>query len=560
MMTKTIGNNHYLVALVVLASLLTLMVARPAHASTTFTVNDSRDLSDTNQLDGACDVFSAADGDQCTLRAAIEQANATPGADTIDFNVFGGEVFTLQPTSQLPEIRDDVTINGFSQPGAVENTLSRGTNAKLMVQLDGSRIAGVDSTGLRISAPNSVVRGLVINRFNAGVSISGEGVTLQQNFIGTDPSGTQDLGNGLGVFDQGIGGVIGGGAAKDANLISGNDRTGITLATPASAVQVSHNLVGTDKSGTRRLGNTSEGVEILGSSNNFLSDNTIAFNGSDGVRIELGNALSSAVHTNTISSNSIFSNGGLGINLIDVGAIVVEGETEGPTPNDPGDTDRGPNNLQNKPVLTSAKNVSGKTTIRGTLNSHPGESYTIQLFSNPKGTDEGKKLVAQKNITTDGSGNRSFTFTASNVAVGQNMTATASSTFTFDTSEFSAPIAVKDATHPTVKSVSPTQNATGVSPTANVTAVFSEAMKASTVNATTVTLKKAGTTKKVAATVTYDAAKKKTTLNPRSGLIRGATYVATVNTGAKDLAGNALDQNPSLAGSQAKTWKFKVRN
>jgi hypothetical protein len=75
-----------------------------------------------------------------------------------------------------------------------------------------------------------------------------------------------------------------------------------------------------------------------------------------------------------------------------------------------------------------------------------------------------------------------------------------------------------------------------------------------------VTLKKAGTTKKVAATVTYDAAKKKTTLNPRSGLIRGATYVATVNTGAKDLAGNALDQNPSLAGSQAKTWKFKVRN
>jgi hypothetical protein len=39
----------------------------------------------------------------------------------------------------------------------------------------------------------------------------------------------------------------------------------------------------------------------------------------------------------------------------------------------------------------------------------------------------------------------------------------------------------------------------------------------------------------------------------------GATYVATVTTGAKDLAGNALDQDQSLAGKQPKSWKFTIR-
>ena len=119
---------------------------------------------------------------------------------------------------------------------------------------------------------------------------------------------------------------------------------------------------------------------------------------------------------------------------------------------------------------------------------------------------------------------------------------------------------MKDTAAPTVKRVVPAENATGVAPSANVSAFFSEAMKASTINTTTVTLKKAGTTTRVAATVAYDAATKKATLNPKTNLKAGATYMATVSSGSKDLAGNALDQNGSLAGNQAKTWKFKVRN
>lgn len=119
---------------------------------------------------------------------------------------------------------------------------------------------------------------------------------------------------------------------------------------------------------------------------------------------------------------------------------------------------------------------------------------------------------------------------------------------------------MKDAGPPTVKRVAPAENATGVSPNANPSAFFSEAMNPSTINRTTVQLKKAGTSTNLGAGVTYDTTAKKATLNPKASLISGATYVATVTTGARDLAGNALDQNASKVGGQAKVWKFKVRN
>lgn len=115
-----------------------------------------------------------------------------------------------------------------------------------------------------------------------------------------------------------------------------------------------------------------------------------------------------------------------------------------------------------------------------------------------------------------------------------------------------------DATAPTVQSVSPTGKE--VSPKANVTATFSEAMDAATITKSTFKLVKKGTAKKIAATLSYDAAAKKATLNPTNNLKRGVAYKATVTTGAKDLAGNALDQKPGVSGNQPKVWFFKVKN
>jgi hypothetical protein len=128
-----------------------------------------------------------------------------------------------------------------------------------------------------------------------------------------------------------------------------------------------------------------------------------------------------------------------------------------------------------------------------------------------------------------------------------------------ENSENTFTLKVIDRTPPSVTGTTPANDATGVLQGANVSATFTEAMQASTITANTFKLRKAGTTTNVAAAVSYDPATKSATLNPNNNLKAGATYVATVTTGAKDQSGNQLDQDPNTVGNQAKSWTFKVR-
>jgi hypothetical protein len=75
-----------------------------------------------------------------SLRQAILDANATPnvgGPDLIAFNIPGGGVRTIRPTSALPAVTDPVVIDGYTQPGASPNTLPDGNNAVLLIELRG---------------------------------------------------------------------------------------------------------------------------------------------------------------------------------------------------------------------------------------------------------------------------------------------------------------------------------------------------------------------------------------------------------------------------------------
>jgi hypothetical protein len=85
-------------------------------------------------------------------------------------------------------------------------------------------------------------------------------------------------------------------------------------------------------------------------------------------------------------------------------------------------------------------------------------------------------------------------------------------------------------------------------------------MNASTINGTTVKLFKAGSTNKVGAAVTYNAASERAVLNPNNTLQAATRYKAVVTTGATDLAGNPLDQKQGTAGNQQKVWFFKTQN
>ena len=95
--------------------------------ASSYVVNSTTDGADASIGDGIC-----ADGaGNCTLRAAIEEANFTAAPDTINFAVapFDNSVKTIQPSAPLPEITQIVTINGYTQPGAGANTLATADNA-----------------------------------------------------------------------------------------------------------------------------------------------------------------------------------------------------------------------------------------------------------------------------------------------------------------------------------------------------------------------------------------------------------------------------------------------
>jgi CSLREA domain-containing protein len=429
-----------LVAVLVATGLLAV-TDRLAHAALPnppFTVNSTADRADADLGDPVCDAVLGVPGNQCTLRAAIQEANATPRADTINFKVGGTGVKTIKPASPLPTITDRVIIDGYTQPGATENTNATGViNANLLIELNGAN-AG-NTSGLLFAkgsggttSSGSVVRGLVINRFQIdGIAFTeGPGSRAEGNFIGTDPSGQSDLGNGSSGVEVGGGTVVGGTTPEARNLISGNGGEGVAIV-GRSDNSVRGNLIGTGKDGATDLGNDGDGVEVLSGARNLLADNRIAFNGEggsfDGVLIRGGGTIA-----NRVLSNEIFANAGLGIDL--------EGGTEnasGATANDPQDPDAGPNNLQNKPVVTSATGSGGTLTVRGNLNSTPGRTFTVQFFSNPSG-NEGKRFLAHRAITTDANGNAPFSFGLPvNVPAGHFVTATA--TGAGNTSEFSAP-------------------------------------------------------------------------------------------------------------------------
>ncbi|MDP4263601.1 MAG: Ig-like domain-containing protein [Bacteroidota bacterium] len=112
-------------------------------------------------------------------------------------------------------------------------------------------------------------------------------------------------------------------------------------------------------------------------------------------------------------------------------------------------------------------------------------------------------------------------------------------------SNFTWSFTTADIIPPTVSSVSPVNGTTNVSPTTAVSAIFSEAMTASTISGTTFQLKDASNTL-ITATVTYNAATNTATLTPSASLAGSTVYTATITGGAsgvKDLAGNALVNN-----------------
>ncbi len=343
--------------------------------------------------------------------------------------------------NQIVGIKLEAFSNGVTIFGNYIGTNAAGTAAL------GNIKAGIaaDGTGHQIGASFEGGRNLISGNGGPGIAVisTATDIKIQNNYIGTNAAGTAALGNRNGIeapmAPAGTGVLIGGDPFGEGNVISGNEEIGVLL---VSGVTVQGNKIGTDPAGTGALGNGTDGIKIKGS-NNVIGGtgfyNTIAFNGGHGVAVisDFGDAVQ-----NSILTNSIHDNGGLGIAL-DEDAVI---------PNDNQDPDSGDNNRQNYPVLTSAvaDSIAMESVISGTLNSTPGTVFTIEIYTNaacdPSGNGEGHRLIRSMTVTTNVSGQAliNAVFPATYIDPANIVTATATDS-SGNTSGFSKCIQVVDA-------------------------------------------------------------------------------------------------------------------
>jgi CSLREA domain-containing protein len=238
------------------------MVSPTAKAATTFTVNSTADLADSNLGDGVCNDGTGA----CTLRAAIQQANSVAGDDTIAFSLPVGSMVTLN--TALPDITGNLIIDGSSaKPLTVRRSTAGGT-------------------------PNFRIFTITL-----GNSVTLSGLTISNGSVTGD----------------GGGGVINDGTLTITNcVISGNTAVsgggvfnhGGTLTISNSTID--HNLATSSGGGIANGGESQS--PILTVSNSTISNNSAQSFSGGGIY----NIAHASLVNSTISTNSSVNGGGIG--------------------------------------------------------------------------------------------------------------------------------------------------------------------------------------------------------------------------------------------------------
>ncbi len=287
-------------------------------------------------VNSATDGFGdCVNGNDCTLRSAIQLADSTGGTPEIDFNIAGGGVQTISLVSQLPIITRQMTIDGTTQPGY---------NGLPLIELTGANLpTGISADGLKIRTTGATVRGLAVNmmpsRDNSNGSVTGgNGITIEStnispnngfniveaNFLGTDATGSFAVGNSGNQSPYFQGGIysftnfsdrvfIGDANPFARNIVSGNtNENGISVFDLGGQTKVVNNLVDLNRS-LAPLGNGGNGIILQGFGTQIggateQEANQIAYNGSGGNNfagvLVSGGAYSGGAFGNTIRGNT----------------------------------------------------------------------------------------------------------------------------------------------------------------------------------------------------------------------------------------------------------------
>lgn len=375
---------------------------------------------------------------------------------------------------------------GIQFGNGANNNMIGGTAASTRNVVSGNTLAGIEVTGLT-SVGNSIIGNYVgtdvtgataVGNGNHGVLIRGgasgnviggstvaernvisgntgngvriadegsDGTIIRGNLIGVNATGSATLTNssdGIHITGGADDTTIGGSGASDGNWIVATNGSAIDISGTSSGTIIQGNRIGTDATGTLDWGSRFAGITANSGAQDTTiggtaagEGNVIAFSGRDISSPSAISILSSAGNGFTIVGNSIYGQLGIGI---DLGA-------DGVTPNDTLDGDSGPNNSQNYPVITSATTDGSQVVLSGTVNTLASATgLVLHFYATPSTGNvnrrDGRRYLGSTTVNTDASGNASFTGVtfSSNVAVGELITATATSSgANGSTSEFS---------------------------------------------------------------------------------------------------------------------------
>ncbi|MDX1925336.1 MAG: right-handed parallel beta-helix repeat-containing protein [Pirellulaceae bacterium] len=444
----------------------------------------------------------------------------------------------LEGTSALPNAGSGIRINrsnantiGGSTMEA-RNTVSGNTLAGILVEssnnneiagnyvgtnLSGNAAVPNVTNGIQLQAgsannklggptavPGTGLGNLISGNSQRGISMlfAGSNNTVQGNIVGLNASGNARLRNNF----QGIEinntsqAVIGGSSPNLRNVISANTGSlGGILIAGGSSNTVQGNYVGTDLTGNLALGNSTDGIYIVGASSNLIggdlpaAGNLIAGNQRDGVWIQdaiaffglnreardnvlknnrigeaanglpLGNlrngvTISDGADGSFIESNIIANNQGSGVALF--GATTIQNrirgnsiyqnrllgidlEGDGVSANDLGDLDTGANTRLNFPILHRV--VTGENTqVAGRFQGGASITVTLEFFANSdideSGFGEGRRSLGTAVVTTDASGLANFDVRLSAATSNLEFISATAMDAIGNTSEFSRPL------------------------------------------------------------------------------------------------------------------------
>ncbi len=370
-------------------------------------------------------VTNTADSGIGSLRQALTDANAQSGTDSIAFRIPTGDAnyqsattsWTITPVSALPNITDAVILDGTSQPGYGSHPV---------IELDGAS-AGSGTNGLTVTAANSTIEGLAINRFGKyGIDLSGTsatGNTIVGDFVGTDVTGMTALANGAnGLQIDASANTIGGLTGATRNVISGNGGDGIF---GGSSDLIEGNYIGVNAAGTGNLGNATLGIRISGGTNNTIGGAATGagnvLSGGNGAGIALWNS----ADDNLVEGNYIGPNASGNATVGSVIGVDIENagghNTIGGTTTGAGNIISG-NSLEGIVFLnTSGGLVQGNLIGLGANGSALANSADgIQIRNSSSGVTVGGTTAAARNVISGngGSGINLFNSASGNLIEG----------------------------------------------------------------------------------------------------------------------------------------------